>query len=114
LKQFNIVAFLQFCLYGFLFVMSKLLLIYTVILSLSRSERTHSDDAGVDVECYIKVIVDSRFKIYLYDSTKDNLLTNPPIMYHLYFQSDMDKAGVDTYTPPLLFVTGLYFSERPV
>jgi hypothetical protein len=46
-----------------------------------------------------QVIVDSSFDINLYDSTKDNLLSNPPIMHHLFFRNDMDNAGVDTYTP---------------
>jgi hypothetical protein len=46
-----------------------------------------------------QVINDSSIEINLYDSTKDNLLSNPPVMYHLYFRTDMDSAGVDTYTP---------------
>jgi hypothetical protein len=53
--------------------------------------------------CYIKVIVDFRLEVNLYDSTRDDLAVNPPgskpIMYHLYFRTDANKAGVDTYTP---------------
>jgi hypothetical protein len=39
--------------------------------------------------------------INLLDTVKDDLKESElyPKMYHLYFRSDSDKAGVDTYTP---------------
>jgi hypothetical protein len=53
--------------------------------------------------CHIKGIVDFSFEINLYDSTKDDLPPNPqgskPIIYHLFFRSELNNAGVDTYTP---------------
>jgi hypothetical protein len=43
------------------------------------------------------------FDINLYDTTKDDILLSPelskPIMYHLYFRTDFDNAGVDIYSP---------------
>jgi hypothetical protein len=43
------------------------------------------------------------FDINLHDTIKDDILLSPqlskPIMYHLYFRTDFDNAGVDIYTP---------------
>ncbi|XP_060565153.1 uncharacterized protein LOC132724329 [Ruditapes philippinarum] len=60
--------------------------------------------AGANLIVYITSPVSfNRFEINLYDSTKDDLPPNPPgskpVMYHLYFRTDGDYAGVDTYTP---------------
>ncbi|XP_060589141.1 uncharacterized protein LOC132744447 [Ruditapes philippinarum] len=59
-------------------------------------------DVGANLQIYLTSPATwSRLSINLLDTVKDDLKESElyPKMYHLYFRSDSDKAGVDTYTP---------------